>query len=345
MKYIIGLMSGTSLDGLDIAYVEFDENNENHYQIIHAETIAYSKDWQTKLKEAFTYTADELMHLDADYGKFLGTKVLEFIKNHQIDKVDLIASHGQTVFHRPELGYTTQIGSGPHIKAATNIKTICDFRTQDVALGGQGAPLVPIGDRLLFGQYKYCLNIGGFANISYEENNKRIAYDICPTNIVLNHYINKMGLAYDDEGKLAQTGKINAELLNKLNNLPFYTDQKPKSLGWEFVTETIIPLIDNFSLNIPDILATYVEHSAVQIGNKINGGKMIITGGGAFNKYMIERIEKHSNVEVIIPDNTTIDFKEALIFALLGFLRNQNKVNILSSVTGSRFDHSSGVIY
>jgi len=307
--------------------------------------LGYSKDWQAKLKEAFKYSADDLMHLDADYGYFLGEQVLAFIKKYQIDKVDLIASHGQTVFHRPELGYTTQIGSGAHIKAITGIKTICDFRTQDVALGGQGAPLVPIGDRLLFGQYKYCLNIGGFANISYEENSKRIAYDICPTNIVLNHYINKMGLAYDDEGKLARTGKINPQLLEKLNNLTFYTDQKPKSLGWEFVTETIIPIIDDFSLTIPDILATYVEHIAIQIASKVDGGQMIITGGGAFNKFMLERIAKHSNVEVIIPDTTTIDFKEALIFALLGFLRDQNKVNILSSVTGSKHDHSSGTIY
>ncbi len=345
MKYIIGLMSGTSLDGLDIAYVRFDEQNSSNYEIIFAETLAYSDEWQQKLKEAFRYNANDLMQLDADYGRFLGEKVLEFINKYQIDKVDLIASHGQTVFHQPQMGYTTQIGSGAHINAITGIKTICDFRTQDVALGGQGAPLVPIGDKLLFGQYKYCLNIGGFANISYENEGKRLAYDICPTNIVLNHYVNKMGLAYDDEGKLARTGKINKQLLDKLNQLSFYSDEKPKSLGWEFVTESIIPLIDDYQLNIPDILATYTEHIAMQIAQKINGGQMLITGGGAFHKYMIERIEKQSNTSVIIPDKTTINYKEALIFALLGFLRDQNKVNILSSVTGSRFDHSSGVIF
>ncbi len=344
-KYVIGLMSGTSLDGLDIAYIKFDTQNWANYKIIHAETIPYNAEWKQKLQAAFEISAEEIARLDADYGIFLAQQVNDFILKYQIDKVDLIASHGQTVFHRPESHYTTQIGSGAHINALTKIKTICDFRTQDVALGGQGAPLVPIGDRLLYGNYDYCLNIGGFANISYEEDNQRKAFDICPTNIVLNHYTGKLGLAYDDKGKIARSGSIQIELLNKLNALPFYTGNQPKSLGWEFVVDVILPLIDQFELDIPDILATYTEHLAQQIGQKVKKGKILLTGGGAHNDYIIERIQNYSAAQIKIPDNKTINFKEALIFALLGALKDAGQINILSSVTGSHKDHSSGVVY
>ena len=344
-QFIIGLMSGTSLDGLDIAYVKFLPNDLSNFEIIHAETIPYSQKWYDLLKNAFKIKASEFAKLDADYGIFLGNQVNKFIQKHHISHVDLIASHGQTVFHRPEQGYTTQIGNGAHINAITKIKTICDFRTQDVALNGQGAPLVPIGDRLLFSQYDYCLNIGGFANISYEKDKKRIAYDICPTNIVLNHYTNKLGKAYDDGGKIAQSGHISNELLQELNQLTFYKDQQPKSLGWEFVVETIIPIIDKYQLNIPDILTTYVEHMAMQIMQKTRAGNMLVTGGGAFNNYLVNRMRALGNTEIIIPDKNIIDYKEALIFALLGYLKNINNINILSSVTGSKFDHSSGVIF
>ncbi len=344
-KHIIGLMSGTSLDGLDIVYVKFDAVQPAKFEIINAETFAYPDAWYRELKDAYHFTANELAQLDADYGTYLGEQVKAFIKKYHIDNVDLIASHGQTIFHRPELGYTTQIGSGAHIYALTGITTICDFRTQDVALGGQGAPLVPIGDRLLFPQYDYCLNIGGFANISYEHNGKRRAFDICPTNIVMNHYVAKMGLKYDDKGRLARSGIINQDLLNNLNALDFYMDERPKSLGWEFVEQIIIPMIDAYDIPIPNILKTYIEHIAIQIAQKVSGGKMLITGGGAFNDYLIERIKAVSDTEVVIPEPEIIDFKEALIFALLGLLKSQGKVNILSSVTGSKKDHSSGVIY
>jgi len=345
IKYVLGLMSGTSLDGLDMVYVRFDTNNLKDFKILKAETINYSKEWEEKLKNAFQYTAVELAKLDADYGIFLGEKINEFIKKHQISKVDLIASHGQTIFHNPAEHYTTQIGNGAHINAVTHIKTISDFRTQDVALGGQGAPLVPIGDKLLFEEYDYCLNIGGFANISFEKDGKRIAYDICPANIVLNHYTRKIGKAYDNQGKIARSGKLISGLLEALNNMEFYTGEQPKSLGWEFVEEEIIPLIDHYSTNIPDILHTFARHVGMQIGRKTGSGKMIITGGGAYNDFLIEQIKKFSPAEVIIPNSVTIDFKEALIFALLGLLRDQNQINVLSSVTGSKTDHSSGVIF
>ncbi len=345
-KYIIGLMSGTSLDGLDIAYIKFNLDNLQDFVILKAETIVYNKQWYNDLKKAFEMSASGLAELDARYGIFLGNQVIDFINRNNIDKIDLIASHGQTVFHRPEAGYTTQIGSGAHINAVTGIKTICDFRTQDVALGGQGAPLVPTGDQYLFRQYDYCLNIGGFANISFEKNNKRLAYDICPANIVLNHYIAKTGLPYDNKGQIAESGKINTALLNALNNLDFYRTEKPKSLGWEFVTEKILPLIDTYNLEIKDILKTYVEHIATQIA-KITKKEtnMLITGGGAHNTYLINRIKIHSNSNIVIPGKTLIDYKEAMIFGLLGLLKEENQINVFSSVTGSWIDHSSGVIF
>ncbi len=344
-KYVIGLMSGTSLDGLDLAYIKFNMNNLQNFEILTAETIAYDTKWQTDLKNAYEMSAVELTHLDAQYGIYLGERINAFIKRHHIVKIDLIASHGQTIFHRPGAGYTTQIGSGAHINAVTGIKTICDFRTQDVALGGQGAPLVPVGDRYLFGQYDYCLNIGGFANISFEKAGNRLAYDICPANIVLNHYVGKLNLPYDDKGQLAASGKINAELLETLNRLDYYQTEKPKSLGWKFVTDKILPLIDSFSLKINDILKTYVEHIAIQIGWKTTGGTLLITGGGAHNDYLMQQIDKHTTSKVIIPDKILVDYKEALVFGLLGLLKETGQINTLSGVTGSRIDHSSGVVF
>jgi len=344
-KYIIGLMSGTSLDGLDMIYVRFNMHDLSDFKILATETVVYNKACYNKFKNAFNMTAGELAKLDARYGIFLGEQINNFITKHHIKQVHLIASHGQTVFHCPELGYTTQIGSGAHINAVTGIITISDFRTQDVALGGQGAPLVPIGDQWLFRQYDYCLNIGGFANISFEKNGKRLAYDICPANIVLNHYARKAGVSYDDKGKLAATGNMDKDLLDKLNKLEFYQTDKPKSLGWEFVTGTVLPLIDRHQLSIPAILKTFVEHIAIQIGLKTGKGSLLITGGGAFNDYLIDRIKHHSKAEIIIPDTEIIEYKEALIFALLGLLKIENRINVLSSVTGSRTDHSSGVIY
>ena len=338
-------MSGTSLDGLDIAYVKFDPGNLQNFEILTAETITYNDKWYKALKNAYEMSAVELAHLDVQYGIFLGKQINDFIIRHHINRVDLIASHGQTIFHRPEASYTTQIGSGAHINAVTKIKTICDFRTQDVALGGQGAPLVPVGDRYLFGQYDYCLNIGGFANISFEKDRERLAYDICPANIVLNHYVSKLELPYDDKGKLASSGNINSGLLEALNRLNFYQAEEPKSLGWEFVTEEIIPLIDSYSLEINDILRTYIEHIAIQIGVKTTGGSLLITGGGAHNDFLIQQIDKHTSTKVVIPDKMLIDYKEALVFALLGLLKETGQINTFSSVTGSKIDHSSGVVF
>ena len=288
-KYVIGVMSGTSLDGIDLVYVKINASEKYNFEILKSETVSYSNEWKSALKEGFHLSCEKLMKLDADYGIYLGKTLLNFINKNRIQKLDFIASHGHTIFHNPEKNYTFQIGNGPQITAITGIKTICDFRVQDVALGGQGAPLVPIGDELLFSEYDYCLNLGGFSNISFNKNRQRIAFDICPVNIVLNHYVAAINLEYDDKGTIASTGKIENDLLNDLNSLPFYADSKPKSLGYEYVAETIFPIIDKYNLSLKDILRTFVEHIAMQISKKIDSDSektVLITGGGAFNTFL-----------------------------------------------------------
>ena len=344
--YSIGLMSGTSLDGLDICYVKFSKDKNYSFEIIKADTIQYPEKWNVKLKNAFTSDARVLFETDIEYGTFLGEKVNEFIKKHSIKEVDFVASHGHTIFHKPEEGITLQIGSGEQIAKKTDITTVCDFRTQDVKLGGQGAPLVPIGDELLFHNYDYCLNLGGFANVSYAKDGKRIAFDICPVNIVLNYYTRKIGLPYDDKGSLAASGVINEDLLKALNELDFYKQNSPKSLGLEWVEAFIFPLIDSYNLETKDILRTYVEHVAYQIAKVIQQNPIVlITGGGAFNSFLIERLEFYLQQQLPQALKLLIDFKEALIFAFLGLLRLTDQINVLSSVTGAKKDHSSGVIY
>ena len=342
----IGLMSGTSLDGVDLVCVMFDKNNIEKFEIIHSETVKYSIDWEVKLREGIYKNKQELIILDDEYSILLSEMILKFISKHQISNIDFIASHGHTILHKPEEGYTLQIGNGKIISKNTNQKVICDFRTQDVKFGGQGAPLVPIGDALLFSQYDACLNLGGFANVSYESDNKRIAFDICPVNIVLNYYVRKIGFDYDDKGIMASNGNVNQELLNCLNELPFYKKEHPKSLGLEWVQEQIFPLIDSFELSVTTILRTFIEHIANQIAISLKGRKeVLISGGGVFNLFLMSRISFLSTAMIIVPSAEVINYKEALIFAFLGLLRVDNQVNCLSSVTGASKDHSSGQIF
>lgn len=341
----IGLMSGTSLDGVDLVYVVFEKNAIISHKMIHAKTYAYSSIWKDKLKKAYYLSLDELNTFDNQFGIFLGDLINRFVSEYDIKKIDFIASHGHTIFHKPDEGHTLQIGNGKHIAEVTNCKVVYDFRTQDIEFGGQGAPLVPIGDKLLFSKYRYCLNLGGFANISYDIEGKRIAFDICPVNIVLNHYSRKNGLEFDDSGEIASSGKLNQTLLENLNALYFYSMIAPKSLGFEFVQEYIFPLIDEYEKDIPTILRTFVEHIALQISKVVvSSGTLFITGGGAYNDYLINRIKKLVSNKVIIPESELIEYKEALIFALLGLLRIDNQINCLSSVTGAKKDHSSGKI-
>ena len=345
-KYCIGLMSGTSLDGIDLAYVKMNTILYTDFTILHAETIPYSDAWKNKLQEAIAYTNDELIKLDVAYGQFLGGILHSFIDENKIDKIDFIASHGHTILHQPANGITLQIGNGQEIANQTNTKVVCDFRTQDVELGGQGAPLVPIGDKLLFSEYDYCINLGGFANISFQNDDKRIAFDICPVNIVMNLYAQKMGFEYDDGGKIASEGVVNQQLLEKLNALDFYSQNPPKSLGLEWVQENIFPLIDANETEISSVLRTFVEHVAIQISKNVcPKASVLITGGGVFNTFLMKRIQYYSQIEISSVSTEIINYKEALVFALLGVLRVDNQVNCLQSVTGAKRNHSSGKIF
>ena len=342
----IGIMSGTSLDGLDIAYCSFTfTNNKWDYRLIDTQTIDYPKELFTKLEQCIYFQKEEIIHLDIELGHFIGKNVKHFIDKHKIKPI-LVASHGHTVLHQPNKGITLQIGNGKIIKQYINTIVINDFRSLDVKLGGQGAPLVPIGDRLLFSKYDYCLNLGGIANISYEINNERKAFDICSCNLILNYLSQKVGLKYDNEGKMAQNGTLNEELYNKLLQNPYYLKKGAKSLGKEDVWNFDILILNDFNCPIEDKLRTMTELIAYQISSIISNGNILITGGGAYNQFLIQRISQLSNTTNIeVPSANIIEFKEAMIFAFLGTLKYLGKINVLSSVTGASEDSSSGVIH
>ncbi|GGB76903.1 anhydro-N-acetylmuramic acid kinase [Flavobacterium suaedae] len=344
-------MSGTSLDGVDIAHVILNYNEGKwQYEINKATTIFYTDEWVDRLKNGVNLNQEELILLDDDYTILLSSLIKQFITENKIDNLDAVCSHGHTILHQPQNKLTLQIGNQPKLAKLTGQRVVCNFRVQDVEMGGQGAPLVPIGDRLLFQEYDFCLNLGGFSNISFEEARQRIAYDICPVNIVLNYYSSQVGLPYDEDGAIARKGKLIEEMLLQLNDLDFYKQQYPKSLGLEYVQREVFPVIDSFNAPIADKVNTFTIHAAMQIANEIKNvkekGCLLVTGGGAYNTFLIEKIKQLlPDTEVIIPDDRTIQFKEALVFALLGVLRIGGEVNVLSSVTGGKRDHSAGYIY
>lgn len=334
-------MSGTSLDGLDLALVELQKDGK-YFNLLASQTIKYPKKWELALKAARELSGNALTKLNVNYGEYLGQTVKTFLIGKQ--KPDLIASHGHTVFHQPQLGYTLQIGSVNEITLNSGITTVGDFRSLDVSKGGQGAPLVPIGDEMLFSDYDYCINLGGISNYSCTINGKRIAKDLSPCNIVSNLLSNQLGYEYDNNGELGRKGELNKDLLSELNNWAYYTNGQ--SLGIEDLEKDFIPMIDNSTLSIHDKLRTYYEHIGFIIGSalKSKNSKALVSGGGAKNQMLVDCIQKYSQAEIIIPSDEIIDFKEAIIFALLGFLRINNRTNILSSVTGASSDSSSGII-
>lgn len=345
---ILGLMSGTSLDGLDIAYCNFKRKKRGWaYEISIAKTFKYPEEWNKKLASIHQTNAQKFAFANTEYGYFIAEKVNQFISKNKIAKVDFIASHGHTIFHQPEKNFTFQLGSGAAIAGKTGITTISDFRSTDVAMDGQGAPLVPIGDAMLFHEFDYCLNLGGIANISFDKKGKRVAFDICPVNIVLNILANNLGKKFDNKGKLARSGNLNNEIFEKLNGLDFYNQKGSKSLGREWVEKVFLPKLNQFKISNEDKLSTICEHIAFQISKQIEKpkNKLLITGGGAYNNYLIERIKAHSSSEIIIPDAQTIEYKEALIFAFLGLLRFEERNNSLASVTGAKTNSTGGAIY
>jgi anhydro-N-acetylmuramic acid kinase len=345
---VIGVMSGTSLDGLDICLCDFSYDfGKWNYKIVDATTIDYNADVKEKLSSAISISGVDLTKLDYNFGKWIGQRVKEFISQNDY-KLDFVASHGHTIFHKPSDGFTLQIGKGSAIAAETGLPCICDFRSSDVGRAGQGAPLVPIGDRLLFSDYDICLNLGGFANLSFEDNHQRLAFDIGPCNIILNHLVKVFGVNYDSNGEFGQKGEINELLLNELNLLDFYKIKSPKSLGREWVEEVFLPKLEQPNIPIYDKLRTAYEHISIQIcnaANQIEGKSILATGGGAHNKLLIHLLETKSNKPIIIPDKQTVDYKEALIFAFLGVTYFRRIPGALSSVTGANSDSISGCLY
>ena len=366
----IGLMSGSSLDGLDIAYIEFQENaGKWTYEIRKADCYAYEDEWVNKLKNASTLPALDYQLLHAEYGHYTGKLVNRFIEENQLNyQVALIASHGHTTFHCPEKRMTAQLGDGAAIAAETKLPVVTDLRALDIAFGGQGAPIVPIGEKMLWNEYDYFLNIGGIANISIKAGHY-IAFDICPANRVLNMLASETGKSFDDGGEMAAGGKVQPALLEKLNQLDYYKRPFPKSLANEFGTAVVYPMIKESGCNIPDALRTYVEHIAEQLVSSLKniqhstlntqysnrnshykgeGGKLLATGGGVFNNFLMNRVKeslKELQIEVVIPDANLVNFKEALIMAFIGVLRWRQENNVLSSVTGAARDSIGGALW
>ena len=341
-------MSGTSLDGVDLCFSNFSyEKKDWNFIILVSETVPYEKSWITKLTNAHSLSENELEELDLEFTSYLSKIILDFINNKQICNIDFISSHGHTIFHEPQKQITYQIGNRVELNYLTNLPVVCDFRIQDIQLGGQGAPLVPIGDLLLFSDYSHCLNLGGFSNISIKSNNNIIAYDICPVNIVLNKYSRLIGHDFDIDGQISKSGNLNKNLLKTLNEISYYNLTHPKSLGLEWVENKMFPLIDSFKISVEDILRTLVEHIAIQISKNLKGNnlKILISGGGIKNKFLMNRIKELSEQNLEIISENITDFKEALIFGFLGVLRIRNENNCLKSVTGANIDHSSGKIF
>ena len=343
---VIGVMSGTSLDGLDIALCTFQlDGSRWRFSIDKGVTYPYSLDWRMKLESAATLPGYQLMMLHNEFGRYIGGNIIKFLVGSNV-KMDIIASHGHTVFHQPGKGLTLQIGSGASIASITGISTLYNFRALDVALGGQGAPLVPVGDKLLFDNYRYCLNLGGFANISFDdEGGNRVAFDICPVNILLNHFAKETGLDYDLNGAIGRSGVVSDELLKALNRIEFYELSGPKSLGREWVWGELLPILHSFEIPINDKMRTIYQHVAFQIFRifeKQKSGNILISGGGAWNTFLMELLRDRISLSIEIPDKRIIDYKEALVFAFLGLLRYRNEINCLRSVTGASKDSSCG---
>jgi anhydro-N-acetylmuramic acid kinase len=344
-------MSGTSLDGLDIAHAAFDFSNSNRieFQLIHYQTYPIPPDIFKKLSNIFDQTAATIFELDHELARFYAVCIEQFIHDFKIERKDIsaIASHGQTIFHQPEKGYTTQIGSGLTLNYLTKIPVIDQFRQLDVSAGGHGAPLVPLGDQLLFsGNADGYLNLGGFANISTSINDTTLAYDICPANLPMNIWMQEIGQAYDKDGQMARSGQIKQKVLQEVLSMPFFQKNGPKSLGTEWLKQNYLPLFN--SCSIPDKLRTHVELLQIlcnQEFQRLNLKSVYTTGGGAFNTFLIDLIRKEFKGELIVPDTALINYKEALIFAFLGARFLRNETTTLAAVTGAPDALRTGVLH
>ncbi len=345
----LGVMSGTSLDGLDLALCTFKSIANTHQaEIVKALTIPYDSVWKMRLINAADASAQQYFKLHHEYGKYIGNCITDFLIDEPI-KPHYIASHGHTIFHQPQIGFTTQMGCGATIAAVTGISTVCDFRSLDVALHGQGAPLVPIGDALLFSEYESCLNLGGIANISFAKQDKRLAFDICFVNMALNYLANQVEKNYDANGELASVGVINEHINTALMNDTFFAENGARSLGREQFEKFVQAILEVAGVSIEDKLASVVNYAAKKIAKVLNEQALktcLVTGGGAHNSFLIEQLKMQAQqTHFTIPDKKIIDFKEALIFAFLGYLRVHKKINTLKTVTGARLDSVGGAVY
>lgn len=353
---VIGLMSGSSLDGLDIVYTQLDEvRGQWAFEIKHAECIPYTAEWTTNLKQAISLPVADFLRLHTAYGRYLGQQVADFIERHSIDhQVHFIASHGHTVLHDPPQHTTFQLGEGASIAAITGLPVISDLRALDVALGGQGAPIVPIGDRLLFADYDYHLNIGGIANITVPYNGELLAFDLCPANQALNALAAREGKMMDEDGAIAASGKILSDLLDKLDNHDYHHQPAPKSLSNEAAIAMAAAVLDAEHHHTADLLHTMAQCIANQAAAAVRmypakeNATMLVTGGGAFNKHLVLLIEQAVQplgITVSVPDASVVTYKEAIVMALIGALRWREETNVLSSVTGASRDSISGTVW
>lgn len=345
-------MSGTALDGLDLVFCDFEFANDSwSFDLIASKSVDYDVNLRSQLRESIQLSAMELLLLNNEYGRWLGEQINEFVTENNI-QADFVSSHGHTVFHQPDKGLTYQIGAGQEIANICGMTVINDFRSLDVSLGGQGAPLVPIGDKYLFSEYDFCLNLGGISNVSFEYKGERIAYDIGVANMVLNHLTNPQGLKFDNNGNIARSGKLCKDLFNQLNQLSYYNQPFPKSTGYEWFRSQIMPIVDDCEYQFNDKLFTCVHHIAFQVAEELkkfsnSKVRLLVTGGGANNTFLMETLQYYlsEEIELVIPIKSIINFKEAIIFALLGVLRFRNEVNCLQSATGALKDSCVGVIF
>jgi len=353
MYKVLGVMSGSSLDGLDLCISGFRQvENLWEGEIIASAAVSFPPHIYDRLGNARNLSALEITLLENEFTLFVAKALNENFNEHDFS---LIGFHGHTVFHNPSEGYTLQIGNGSLLSAECNKPVVYDFRRTDVALGGQGAPLVPVGDALLFNQYGGCLNLGGIANLSVipktGNTQKLSGYDVCACNQLLNNFAKQIGLSYDDGGRLAKLGDTSAELLTYYNSIPWLALPYPKSLGNEYVAQHYIANAPK--LHPADGLATACDHIAQQISKAITDsglqGEVLVTGGGAFNTFLIEEISKklvqlNSNASLAISSPELIKFKEAHIFAFLGLLRCLEIENTWASVTGASKNAISGAL-
>ncbi len=349
-KYkVLGLMSGTSMDGLDLAFVEFTAGKRWSFKLLESATYPYDRHWETTLSTAHTLTGNDLMARHSAYGRYLGEQCQTFLRKNKIDRVDLIASHGHTIFHQPEHGFTFQLGDGAALHAVTGIPVVSDFRSLDVHLGGEGAPLVPMGDRMLFPSYDVCLNLGGIANLSMEVKAKRKAFDVCFCNMALNYLMKEKNKSFDQDGSEASHGEVNQTLFEHMLLAYRFIRKKRKSIGREFFEHAVQPLLDNKAVPLADRLRTVCESVAFEVEDALPAGgnlQLYVTGGGARNKFLIDvmRSRLAGKAVIVLPPKEIIDFKEAIIFAFLGVLRIRNENNVLCSVTRATRDSCSGVL-